>query len=630
MAAFLDGVKFLATSGGTGSFVYAASVTGYQSPAFANAVDGQKYKYHATSTDLTQWEDGEGVYTVSSTTLTRMTVLYSSSSGAKINFTNPPQVSIVALKEDLLAFDEANSFTSAQQAQARANLGIYDYDTKAAVVAATISAPQNALRTGGFYAVGDDGGGLYVRKGSLDANAFGFQSADGAWWQLVPERGYLTPQQTGAKTDATDSTAAIQAALSACKCVHFPGGQYNVSATLVAQSAATITGEGLDQSLLLRNTVYGPTLQFGSTTIGDTAASCSVDGLYMLQQAVFNNGSAYVAGTSTTITNKETAPHIVIFKGQNVVIKNSRLYGAGGLAIYGTPIVKIDNMVINGIWDARYTGMQECLANIGLYQLVVANDPGSPFVNTEVLISNCFTGGIGHTEPISQTIGNVTFTQAVNCGSLYGVYCQTAEGLVLRNNYIGGNNGNNVLISPQNITSSIRIHHNFLDGARQYTIRIEASNPWYANLITIDHNTAQGYGFDDGFLFCADIGTGVPSCANISIKNNVAQGYQKAAVSLNFVEGVQHSGNIWRDYNCKGSTNNDPTISSGLFCTTTYLGDSSNNLYGGATNDPTASNFCQWGSYFTAVSGCTAALERAQNLGLTGGSACNITQTYPT
>lgn len=125
MAAWLDGVKFLAASNGTGTFTVSSAVTGYQTPASAGATNGLKYKYHAESADLTQWEDGEGVYTVSGTTLTRATVLYNSSGGTSaINFTNPPTVAIVALKEDLISIEEANSFTAAQMDQARANIGL--------------------------------------------------------------------------------------------------------------------------------------------------------------------------------------------------------------------------------------------------------------------------------------------------------------------------------------------------------------------------------------------------------------------------------------------------------------------------------------------------------------------------
>ncbi|MBR0756600.1 hypothetical protein JQ604_30860 [Bradyrhizobium jicamae] len=127
MAAFLDACRFLPTAGGTGDWTYSSAVGGYLSPAGAGAANGQVYKYRAESADLTQWEIGEGSWNSSSGILTRITVLFNSAgTTAKINFSTVPQVAVVALKEDLLAISEANSFTTAQKTQARTNIGMSD------------------------------------------------------------------------------------------------------------------------------------------------------------------------------------------------------------------------------------------------------------------------------------------------------------------------------------------------------------------------------------------------------------------------------------------------------------------------------------------------------------------------
>jgi hypothetical protein len=131
-AAWLDGCRFNPTLGGTTDFVVSSLVVGYQTPASAGAVNATIYKWRAESADLSQWEDFEGGYTVGTTTVARTTVLYNSSgtgtgvgqsgAGTKINFTTPPQVACVALKEDLLSAVEANNFSAAQQTQARSNI----------------------------------------------------------------------------------------------------------------------------------------------------------------------------------------------------------------------------------------------------------------------------------------------------------------------------------------------------------------------------------------------------------------------------------------------------------------------------------------------------------------------------
>lgn len=134
MAAWLDGVLFTPTLGGTTDWVVSAAVQGYMTPALAGAVNGKKYKYRAESADLSQWEVGEGVYASGTTTLPRTTVLYNSSgtgtaagqsgAGTKISFSTVPSVGIVPSKFDLISLEEANSFTTAQKAQAQANINV--------------------------------------------------------------------------------------------------------------------------------------------------------------------------------------------------------------------------------------------------------------------------------------------------------------------------------------------------------------------------------------------------------------------------------------------------------------------------------------------------------------------------
>lgn len=101
MPQFLNGSVFLATTGGTGSFVVASAVTGWQTPASAGAVNGAQYRYRAYSPDWTQWEIGTGTYTSGSTSLSRDTIVASSSGGSAVNFSVAPSVSITVLAADL-------------------------------------------------------------------------------------------------------------------------------------------------------------------------------------------------------------------------------------------------------------------------------------------------------------------------------------------------------------------------------------------------------------------------------------------------------------------------------------------------------------------------------------------------
>lgn len=93
-------VKFTAGSSGTSDFSDGTAVTGFRNLSGASLTVGATYSYRAVSSDLSQWENGSGVW--SGTTLSRATI-YESSTGSKINFTAAPVVSLTPLKAD---FDE--------------------------------------------------------------------------------------------------------------------------------------------------------------------------------------------------------------------------------------------------------------------------------------------------------------------------------------------------------------------------------------------------------------------------------------------------------------------------------------------------------------------------------------------
>lgn len=95
----VNGCWFRATTGGTSSFEVASAITGYMTPAQADAVDAETYGYRAESDDNSQWEIGEGVYTASGTLLSR-SVLKSSNSNAAVNFSAAPRVMLTPLASD--------------------------------------------------------------------------------------------------------------------------------------------------------------------------------------------------------------------------------------------------------------------------------------------------------------------------------------------------------------------------------------------------------------------------------------------------------------------------------------------------------------------------------------------------
>lgn len=161
MSVFADLVRFIPTLGGTTDWTYSSAVGGCQSPAAANVQNGASYKVYAVSNDLTQWEISQGAYNSGTGVFARTAVLYNSSgtgsaagqtgAGSKINFSTVPQVSIVALAEDLVSGPGA----STDKALAR-----WNGTTGAAVQDSQITLGDTdgkLTRTGGILISGTDG-----------------------------------------------------------------------------------------------------------------------------------------------------------------------------------------------------------------------------------------------------------------------------------------------------------------------------------------------------------------------------------------------------------------------------------------------------------------------------------------
>lgn len=79
-----DRVKETTTTTGTGTVTLGGAATGFQS--FSAIGNGNNTYYTIAGQGTAEWEVGIGTYTSSGTTLSRDTVLSSSNSGSKVNF----------------------------------------------------------------------------------------------------------------------------------------------------------------------------------------------------------------------------------------------------------------------------------------------------------------------------------------------------------------------------------------------------------------------------------------------------------------------------------------------------------------------------------------------------------------
>lgn len=134
------------------------------------------------------------------------------------------------------------------------------FDTRRAAIAATIAPEEHALQTFGYDAIGDRGGGLYVRLGAPPPHPVYFTSADGGFWALTqPEPtiecfgGFASP--TKDVTPALNDFQKYAAATGRFR-VHLTGVYYAKSRPAEFNIGLKLIGKGRSHTALLRD--YAP------------------------------------------------------------------------------------------------------------------------------------------------------------------------------------------------------------------------------------------------------------------------------------------------------------------------------------------------------------------------------------
>jgi hypothetical protein len=118
------------------------------------------------------------------------------------------------------------------------------YETRTALVAASVPAAANWVRTLGYTSVGDLGGATYERVGSEPSHAGKVQSADGAWWELRDR--IISPEMLGAVGNgSTNDTTAISNWHAVCAALRKPGNA-TPDATYLLTSAVSIASSDID------------------------------------------------------------------------------------------------------------------------------------------------------------------------------------------------------------------------------------------------------------------------------------------------------------------------------------------------------------------------------------------------
>ena len=132
-----------------------------------------------------------------------------------------------------------------------------------------------AVVTMGYAEPGDGGGGLYRYAAKQAPGPARVMSADGAWWELVPEDGYYHGRQFGAVHDGeTDDSAAYQRAVNAaeqttsygCRAVYVDAGVTVWKRGVVAEKSGNhirISGVGKRGSVIRAGARVGTLIRIG-------------------------------------------------------------------------------------------------------------------------------------------------------------------------------------------------------------------------------------------------------------------------------------------------------------------------------------------------------------------------------
>lgn len=144
-----DRVMETTTTTGTGTITLAGAVSGYQSFSAVGNANTTYYAIFAGS----EWEVGIGTYTASGTTLSRDTVLESSNSGSKVNFSAGSKTVICTYPAEKSVYLDANN-----------NLSVSTSDVQEFTSSGTWTKPSNAKFVM-VEAIGAGGGGGSGRIG---------------------------------------------------------------------------------------------------------------------------------------------------------------------------------------------------------------------------------------------------------------------------------------------------------------------------------------------------------------------------------------------------------------------------------------------------------------------------------
>lgn len=279
------------------------------------------------------------------------------------------------------------------------------YPTRAAAEAARIHVHTTAFRTLGYATPGDGGGALYSR--GVASTPGGFQSNDGAWWDLAEEVPTIL-QFGGDRTGTTDATALFASMLSAFDTIKAPTGIWKVSEIVLTDGQRLLT-EGMETIFQQITGVVGTRVISieGSDVVLE---SCTIRGNIATDTDEQNHG-VFIRGAADIES-------IVIgdILGEN--LRGDVVY-VGGLPTAKVTGVTIGNIVANNVYRNGVSvtgGEQVSIKRITGSAVGYFMFDAEPNVNSQKIdgihvesIRGSFVGVVGLLGQQATRVGNVSF-----------------------------------------------------------------------------------------------------------------------------------------------------------------------------------------------------------------------------
>lgn len=181
-------------------------------------------------------------------------------------------------------------------------------NTRTAAIAASIDASVSVITTGGYTTAGDGGGGTYKRVGSAPAHGVYFQSADGAYWELVANEIWI--EQAGGGTGVVSNTTALNncalyvASTPICSTIRFQEGTYAFGTKPTNFTSCTrLVGSGNGATKLKRNYSEGGALGFltWQETVSRTINGSEIENIHVYAEDGTTGGYAVHLTTGVNI-----------------------------------------------------------------------------------------------------------------------------------------------------------------------------------------------------------------------------------------------------------------------------------------------------------------------------------------